>query len=87
MKITFTQTLIALILSVPAFAQNLVSTAVQPRNAVLEEFTGVNCVNCPDGHLRANQLYAAFPGRVVLINIHSGSFATARFHHSFRGKH
>jgi hypothetical protein len=57
------------------FAQTLVSTAVQPRNAVLEEFTGVNCVNCPDGHIRANQLYAAFPGRVVLINVHSGGYA------------
>lgn len=79
MKITLTQTLIALVLSVPAIAQNLVSTSVQPRNAVLEEFTGVNCVNCPDGHYRANQLYNAFPGRVVLINIHSGSFATAGF--------
>src|SRR5688572_25039259 len=61
--------------TVPVFAQTLVSTAVQPRNAVLEEFTGVNCVNCPDGHVRANQLYAAFPGRVVLINVHSGGYA------------
>ena len=60
-------------------AQSLVSTSVQPRNAVLEEFTGVNCVNCPDGHIRANLLYNAFPGRVVLINIHSGGFATTGF--------
>jgi len=59
----------------PVFAQTLVSTAIEPRNAVLEEFTGVNCVNCPDGHLRANQLYAAYPGRVNIINVHAGSFA------------
>ncbi|HMT29018.1 MAG TPA: Omp28-related outer membrane protein [Bacteroidia bacterium] len=75
MKNTLTLTCIALILSLQAISQSLVSTVVQPRNAVLEEFTGVNCVNCPDGHFRANELYNAFPGRVVLINIHSGSFA------------
>ncbi|MBK6644051.1 MAG: Omp28-related outer membrane protein [Bacteroidia bacterium] len=75
MKKFFTPTLIALLAVMPALAQTLVTTAIQPRNAVLEEFTGINCVNCPDGHLRANQLYNAFPGRVVLINIHSGSFA------------
>jgi hypothetical protein len=56
-------------------AQTLVGTSPEPRRAVLEEFTGVNCVNCPDGHTRANQLAAAFPGQVVIINIHSGVFA------------
>lgn len=56
-------------------AQNLVSTTPQPRNAVLEEFTGINCPNCPDGHVRAEALAAAHPGRVVLINVHTGSFA------------
>ncbi len=56
-------------------AQNLVSTNPQPRNAVLEEFTGINCPNCPDGHVRAEALSAAHPGRVVLINVHTGSFA------------
>ncbi|MBL0343368.1 MAG: Omp28-related outer membrane protein [Bacteroidetes bacterium] len=75
MKKIFTPTLIALLFAGATYAQTLVSTSVQPRNAVLEEFTGVNCVNCPDGHIRANALYNAFPGRVVIINIHSGSFA------------
>lgn len=67
MKKFFTPALIALLAALPTFAQTLVTTAVQPRNAVLEEFTGVNCVNCPDGHFRANQLYNAFPGRVVIL--------------------
>lgn len=67
--------LITLFAFASAIAQTLVSTTPGPRNAVLEEFTGVNCPNCPDGHVRAEALFNAHPGRVVWINIHSGSFA------------
>lgn len=57
-------------------AQNLpVSTSSANKNVVLEELTGVNCQYCPDGHLRAQNLKSANPGRVVLVNIHAGSFA------------
>lgn len=56
-------------------AQLPVSTSTANRNAVLEEFTGIYCGFCPDGHLRANNLKAANPSRVVLINIHSGGYA------------
>jgi hypothetical protein len=35
----------------------------------------VNCQYCPDGHKRANQIKAANPDRVFIINIHQGSFA------------
>ena len=45
------------------------------RNALLEEFTGVNCGFCPDGHRIADEIVAANPGRVVAVNIHSGSYA------------
>jgi hypothetical protein len=66
-----------LLLSATLFvsAQNIVSTTPTGRNAVLEELTGVNCGNCPDGHVRANNLKNAYPNRVTLINIHAGSFA------------
>lgn len=53
----------------------IVSTTPSNKNVVLEEYTGVNCTWCPDGHKRANQLKASHPGRVCLINIHQGSFA------------
>jgi hypothetical protein len=43
---------------------------------VLEELTGINCQYCPDGHLRAKQIADANPGRVVLVNIHAGGYAT-----------
>ena len=59
------------------FAQLPVSTTPTTKNIVLEEFTGIHCGYCPDGHTVANTIYNNNPGKVVLINIHSGSFATA----------
>ena len=53
----------------------IVSTTPSNRNAVLEEYTGVNCQYCPDGHKIANALKAANPGRVSLINVHAGTYA------------
>ena len=55
--------------------ERFVDETPQNRKVVLEEFTGVNCRNCPDGHRRANALRDAHPGEVFLINIHQGSFA------------
>ncbi len=64
-------------LTLSAFAQLPVSTAPQNRKVVLEEFTGIHCVWCPDGHKRANELKAAKPaGSVVIVNIHTGGYAT-----------
>lgn len=54
----------------------LASTAPEKRKAVLEEFTGVRCTFCPDGHRKAQALADANPGKVVLINVHTGSYAT-----------
>lgn len=53
----------------------IVSMTPSNRNVVLEEYTGINCTWCPAGHLVANQIKDAHPGRVNLINIHQGSFA------------
>ncbi len=57
------------------FAQLPVSTAPQNKKAVLEEFTGIYCGYCPDGHQIANAIHAADPSNVILINIHSGGYA------------
>ena len=54
----------------------LASSTPQKRKAVLEEFTGVRCTFCPDGHRKAQTLADANPGKVVLINVHTGSYAT-----------
>lgn len=57
-------------------AQSIVSTEPQNKNVVLEEYTGIHCTYCPDGHRIAQGIADAHPGDVVLINIHQGSFAT-----------
>jgi hypothetical protein len=67
--------ILLLLSALSSYGQDLVSTDPLPRNAVLEEFTGIYCGFCPDGHKIAKQLKDANPGRVVLINIHEGSYA------------
>lgn len=57
-------------------AQTFVSTTPQNKKVILEEFTGVNCVYCPQGHTIANNIKNANPDNVFLINIHVGNFAT-----------
>ncbi|HPI19061.1 MAG TPA: Omp28-related outer membrane protein [Candidatus Kapabacteria bacterium] len=56
-------------------SQTIVSTQPELRNVVLEEYTGINCVNCPQGHLLAENVAKKFPGRVSIINIHQGHYA------------
>lgn len=51
-----------------------VSKTPQNRMVVLEEFTGVNCGWCPQGHTIAKNIEKAYPNAVV-INIHAGAFA------------
>ncbi len=58
------------------FAQLPVSTAPQNKKAVLEEYTGIHCGFCPDGHKIATNIYNADPNNVILINVHAGGFAT-----------
>ncbi len=58
------------------YGQTIVSTSPENKNVVLEEFTGINCVFCPQGHAIAKAIQDANPDRVVIINIHQGGFAT-----------
>ena len=57
-------------------AQTIVGTTPENKNVVLEEFTGISCGFCPDGHRIGQLIYDQNPGDVVLINIHTGSYAT-----------
>lgn len=56
--------------------QNLASSTPENRTVVLEEYTGVRCTYCPDGHRRAQSFADAHPGKVILINVHTGNYAT-----------
>ena len=58
-----------------SFGQTIVSTTPQNKNVVLEEFTGIHCQYCPDGHRIAKAIQDANPDNVSLINIHAGSYA------------
>ena len=66
-------------LCINLYAQNLVDTLLHNKNVVLEEFTGLHCVYCPDGHVIAQSIYNAYPQRVSLINVHVGSYAQPSF--------
>lgn len=68
--------LLILFKSFDTLAQTIVSTSAQNKKVILEEFTGVNCVYCPQGHTIANTIKNANPSNVFLINIHVGSYAT-----------
>ncbi len=62
-------------LTTVAFSQTFVSTSVENKNVVIEEFTGIHCGFCPAGHLIAQNIQDAHPNDVTLINIHVGSYA------------
>lgn len=62
-------------LGLGAYAQTFVSTSPENRNVVLEEFTGIYCTFCPDGHRLAQQLHDNNPNDVVLVNVHTGGYA------------
>lgn len=57
-------------------AQEMVSTDPQPRNVILEEFTGIHCGWCPAGHKISNELAAQYPGKFIPVNLHTGGYAT-----------
>jgi hypothetical protein len=59
-----------------AFAQLPVSTTPETRKVVLEEYTGIHCQYCPDGHKKADVLIGFYPGDAFGINIHVGSYST-----------
>lgn len=62
-----------------AFAQLPVGTETQLRKVILEEFTGINCSFCSDGHRITNELVDSNPNRVYPINIHTGNFASPNY--------
>ena len=67
--------LLFLLLATTLKAQNLVSTDPYKRNVIIEEYTGVYCGYCPDGHKIANVLAAEYQDRLFVLNIHAGGYA------------
>ncbi|AFU70159.1 secreted protein with Por secretion system C-terminal sorting domain [Psychroflexus torquis ATCC 700755] len=63
-------------LAFPMLSQSIVSTDPENKKAILEEFTGVNCTFCPQGHAIANAIKENNPDNFFVINIHQGGFST-----------
>ena len=73
-----TQIILVIILFISSFvaAQTIVSTNPENKKIILEEYTGIHCTYCPDGHEIAQSLKDANPDNVFIINIHTGGYAT-----------
>lgn len=70
-KILFFSTLTFIVLSFSSVrSQTYVNTQPADKNVILEEFTGVRCPNCPDGHAVAQAIVQNNPGRAWLIGFH-----------------
>lgn len=63
--------------SVPEDERFVEATIVPRRAVLLEDFTGQNCTNCPDGHVAIEQITASLGDSVVPVGIHGGSLAIA----------
>lgn len=63
--------------AVTASAWN-VGTEPTGKNALIEEFTGIQCQNCPDGHRIAAALSVLHPEEVYSVAIHAGDFSNPR---------
>ena len=73
-----TPIILVIILFISSFvaAQTIVSTNPENKKIILEEYTGIHCTYCPDGHEIAQSLKDANPDNVFIINIHTGGYAT-----------
>ncbi|MEX1001082.1 MAG: Omp28-related outer membrane protein [Crocinitomicaceae bacterium] len=58
-----------------SMAQLPVSTTAENKNVVLEEYTGIYCTYCPDGHKKAQEYKDLNPNDVFLVNVHTGGYA------------
>ena len=45
------------------------------KKVLVEEFTGVQCVNCPTGSLELENLLSLYGENLIVVSIHAGDFA------------
>ena len=66
-----------LLAALPAMAQgqSLVSTSNQNRTVLLEDFTGIHCGYCPEGHVIAAALEAQHGPHIAVVGVHAGPYA------------
>lgn len=47
-------------------------SAPQDKIVLFEDFTGVRCPNCPNGHAAIEDMQKSNPGRIIAVSIHAG---------------
>ncbi len=57
------------VVSDTTYIESPVATA-EAKNVLVEEFTGVRCPNCPQGHVIIANIKAANAGRVISVSLH-----------------
>lgn len=57
-------------LSDTTYVENPVATP-EPRNVLIEMFTGVSCVNCPQAHIALDGLITTYNNKVIGVAMHS----------------
>lgn len=62
-------------ITMTSIGQTIVSTSPENKKVILEEFTGIYCGFCPQGHAIAQAIQNNNPDNAFLINIHVGGFA------------
>ena len=67
--------LFAMLVAAQAAGAQNVSKTQQKANVLLEDFTGYECGNCPDGHKIAAKLQLSHPDRVFPMSVHAGPYA------------
>jgi len=70
-----TLAVLLLFFTIFTIAQTIVGTTQENRNAILEEYTGIHCGYCPQGHAIANSIQASNPNDFYIINVHVGGYA------------
>lgn len=52
-----------------------VNKTAEVRKVVLEEFTGVKCGYCPEGHVIMEEIMTENPGKAICFSLHGGSYS------------
>lgn len=60
---------------IPPLGQINPVNTTKPHRVLIEEFTGVRCVNCPDGAAEIENLRSKYGENLVTVSIHAGDFA------------
>lgn len=55
-----------MVISATTLAQTIVSTTPENKKVILEEFTGIHCVYCPEGHAIAQAIQNNNPRKFSL---------------------